>query len=114
VVKQENRIRPTSPLADSEPDLDLIFGTSPTSRSLSFYFSLKWLPTFPDLLRQLIPSEGFDMQKFYTRIHEETSVINYTRRYNISKDWLNDYDALRCPSFKMADRFMFFRSSIEE
>lgn len=113
--KAENRIRAQSPYGDEDnPDLDLIFGTSPTSRSLSFYFSLKWLPAFPSqLLRHLLPSEGFDIQNFYSRINEMSS-DGWAKKYNISDAWVDNFGVLRCPSLKLADRFMFFRSSVED
>lgn len=119
IIKQdknnENRIRSKSPIGETNPDLDLIFGTSTTSRSLSFYFSLKWLPAFPDLLlRQLMPSESFDIQNFYSRMGNEFSSQNFSKRFNFSEAWLDNFDVLRCPSLKMADRFMFFRSSVED
>lgn len=96
------------------PDLDLIFGTGSSSRSLSFYFSLKWLKSFPDLIKQLIPAEKFDVQAFYSRMSEQFSNENYAKEYNFSVDWAHDFNVLRCPRIGIPERFMFLRPSVEE
>ncbi|CAL8104104.1 unnamed protein product [Orchesella dallaii] len=125
----ENRIRTastssltggggTSPKVEkySGPDLDLIFGTGTSSRSLSFYFSLKWLKSFPDLVKQLIPAEKFDIQAFYSRMsdNEQFSDETYAKDFNFTVDWSRDYQALRCPRIGIPERFMFLRPSVEE
>jgi len=111
---KQKRNRITTKKADTEdPDLDLIFGT-PSGRSLSFYFSLKWMNKFPELITQLIPSERFDIQNFYSRINKQFSNEGFVKDFNLSLAWTRDYDVLKCKNLLFTDRFMFFRSSNEE
>lgn len=126
----ENRIRtatlgtstpldtPTTPVHAPErysgPDLDLIFGTGSTSRSLSFYFSIKWLKAFPDLIKQLIPAEKFDIQAFYSRMSDKFTDETYAKDFNYTVEWGRDYKALRCPRIGIPERFMFLRSSVDD
>lgn len=106
-----NRIVPPK---KSHPDLDLIFGTGTTARSISFYFSLKWLKNFPDLIRQVIPAETFDFQSFHSRLNDEFSTERFFKEFNLSREWVDDYEVLNCPSVSIPDRFMFFKSSVDE
>lgn len=95
------------------PDLDLIFGRTATGQSLSFYFSLKWLRKFPELLGQLLPSDSFDVQNFYNRIIDKTTKENLMQDYNLTENVFNDYNVLKCPSVDLTDRFLFLRSSLD-
>jgi hypothetical protein len=110
--KKENRIVESKKHA--RPDLDILFGTGSTSQSLSYYFSLKWMRNFPDLIRQLIPNEKFDIQGFYARMNTEFTQDGFSKEFNMSREWMDDHEVLACPNIRLADRFMFFRSSIEE
>ena len=112
--RSSNRIRRTRGGSQEEPDLNLIFGPK-NERSLSFYFSLKWLHEFPELIRQLIPSERFDIQSFYAKLSEnqDFSDESFSRQFNFSKSWLSNYRILKCPEIELPDRFMFFKSSVD-
>jgi len=114
ISSTENRIVDSKKNGEKSPDLDLIFGTSGNSRSLSYYFSFKWMRNFPDLIRQLIPSEKFDIQSFYSKMNTEFTEERFSKQYNISKEWMRNHAVLGCPNIQLADRFMFFRSSIDE
>jgi len=93
------------------PDLDLIFGSPTPGRSLSFYFSLKWLHNFPELITQLIPSERFDIQNFYSRLNQQFSDEGFAKEFNLTISWTKDYEALKCDTPGFADRFLFHKSS---
>lgn len=113
-TQKRNRIITKKKTQTQDPDLDLIFGTTPTGRSLSFYFSLKWMNKFPELITQLIPSERFDIQNFYSRINKQFSNEGFVKDFNLSMAWTRDYDMLKCRNVLFTDRFMFFRSSSDD